>query len=150
MHTSNNTLTWLVVFLLGVTTLAQAHEHKAPHGGTLVVFGGEFSHLEFVLDAKDGKLTAYALDGEAENAVRVPEKTLELKIKLPGGKKEFVMKLNAVSNVLTGETPGDTSQFEGQSDLLKGVTSFDGAITTITLKGHVFKNVKFNYPKGNE
>jgi len=145
-----NTWMYMVVLLFGIAVVAQAHEHKPPHQGTLVVFGEEFSHLEFVLDAKDGKLTVYALDGEAENAVRVPDKNLELKVKLPGGKKEFSMRLSAVANALTGETLGDTSQFEGQSDQLKGVSNFDGVVSAVTLKGQDFKNVKFNYPKGNE
>jgi hypothetical protein len=61
-----------------------------------------------------------------------------------------VLRLSAVANVLTGEAPGDTSQFEGQSDLLKGATQFDGIVVDVTLKGQQFKNVSFNYPKGNE
>ena len=32
------------------------HEHTAPHGGTLVVFGDEFAHIELVLDQTTGKL----------------------------------------------------------------------------------------------
>jgi len=34
------------------------HEHHAPHGGTLVVFGDEAAHVELVLDPKTGALPA--------------------------------------------------------------------------------------------
>ena len=55
----------------GETRETQAHhEHTAPHGGTLVVFGNEFAHIELVLDQTTGKLTAYVLDGEAEKSVQ--------------------------------------------------------------------------------
>ena len=43
------------------------HEHHAPHHGALEVLGDEFAHVELVLDEKTGRLTAYVLDGEAEN-----------------------------------------------------------------------------------
>ena len=55
------------------------HHHVAPHGGTLVVFGNEFAHLELVLDLSVGKLDAYFLDGMAvmgvdpENGIVVPK-----------------------------------------------------------------------------
>ena len=47
------------------------HEHVAPHGGALVELGEELAHLELVHDPTTGTLTAYVLDGEAEQAVRV-------------------------------------------------------------------------------
>jgi hypothetical protein len=132
------------------------HEHTAPHGGTLVVFGEEFAHLELVLDANQGKLTAYVLDGEAENPVRISQEEIELKIsiKKPGGQEgekfSFFLKLMPVANVLTGETVGDTSEFTGQADKLKGTTNFNAVLTMIIVKGKEFKNLTFNFPKGNE
>jgi hypothetical protein len=146
--------------LLGVLGGAKAeedyHEHTAPHGGALVVFGGEFAHIELVLDSNEGKLTAYVLDGEAENPVRINQKEIELKISIEssdgqeGKRLNFPLKLRAVANVLTDETEGDTSEFAGQSDHLKGVTNFDAVVTVITIKGKEFKDVAFNFPKGNE
>ena len=59
--------------VLFVALQASAHEHHPPHKGTLVEFGEEFAHLELVLDPATGKLTAYALDGEAEKAVRLKQ-----------------------------------------------------------------------------
>jgi len=122
------------------------HEHSAPHGGTLVELGEEFAHLEIVLDAASGKLTAYALDGEAEKAVRLKQPDIEVAIKTPAE----AIKLGGVANSLTGETASDTSEFSGQSDKLKGAGKFDGVIKTISIKGKQFNNVAFNFPKGNE
>lgn len=122
------------------------HEHSAPHGGTLVELGEEFAHLEIVLDAATGKLTAYALDGEAEKAVRLKQPELEITVKAHA----TTIKLNGVANSLTGETASNTSEFAGQSDKLKGVSEFDGVIKAVSIKGKQFNNVAFNFPKGNE
>jgi hypothetical protein len=122
------------------------HGHSSPHGGALVELGEEFAHVEIVLDASTGKLSAYALDGEAEKSVRVKQSEIEIALKNPA----VTIKLGGVANMLTGETAGDTSEFSGQSDRLKGATDFDGVIKTITVKGKDFKDVKFNFPKGSE
>lgn len=124
------------------------HEHHAPHNGTLVVFGDEFAHLELVLDSASGKLTAYALDGEAEYAVRLKQEAIEISVSV--NDNNATLKLNAVDNPLTGEVVGDTSEFAAQSDLLKGVKNFKGAITKIDIKGTEFNNVEFRFPEGNE
>ena len=126
------------------------HEHTAPHGGTLVVLGEEFAHVEFVLDETTGKLTAYVLDGEAEKPIRLTEETIGLKINRLDPEQTMALQLQAVANVLTGETEGDTSQFEGQSEALVGTTEFQAEITSIVVKGQTFTDVDFEFPEGNE
>ena len=126
------------------------HEHTAPHGGTLVVLGDEFAHVEFVLEKTTGKLTAYVLDGEAEKPIRLTDKTIGLNVKQLNSEQARTLQLKAVANVLTGETEGDTSQFEGQSDELAGVTEFHAEIASIIVKGQTFTYVDFNFPEGNE
>ena len=126
------------------------HEHTAPHGGTLVVFGDEFAHIELVLDQTTGKLTGYVLDGEAEKSVRLSQKTIELKIHREDIESDFTLQLSGVANVLTGETEGDTSQFAAQSDELKGVSEFHAEIVSITVQGQMFTDIDFEFPEGNE
>jgi hypothetical protein len=132
------------------------HEHTAPHSGTLVVLGEEFAHVELVLDPGAGSLTAYILDGEAENAVRISQKYIDIKIKettqqeISAEKSGYVIRLEAVSDVLTGETPGDTSELTAQSERLKGVQEFDAVILAIDIKGRTFTNICFRFPDGNE
>lgn len=150
----------ILITLLAVLDNAKAdeghHKHTAPHGGTLVVLVEEFAHLELVLDVNEGKLTAYILDGEGENPVRIQQEEIELEIRIENphrnkmDKFTFPLKLSASANVLTGETAGDTSEFTGQSDYLKGVTNFNAVLPIITIKGNEFKNTAFNFPKGNE
>jgi hypothetical protein len=124
------------------------HEHKAPHAGTLAEFGGEFGHFEVVFDSPSGRLTGYWLDGEAENPVRVAEKAIVLRVK--SGTSTFAVRLEAVENKLTGETAGDTSQFEGQSDALRGLREFDAVIESFVFKGKAIRGLTFNFPRGNE
>jgi hypothetical protein len=132
------------------------HEHSAPHAGTLVVIGEEFAHLELVLDPGTGTLIAFILDGEAENAVRIGQQGIEIRIKdmVPTGDgkepADFTMALKAVGNVLTGETAGDTSEFTAQSDRLKDVQKFDAIISAINIKGQTFRDIDFRFPEGNE
>jgi len=142
----------LVLSLLLIPALGlPAHEHKAPHQGTLVVFGDEFAHLELVLDAQEGRLTAYALDGEAEKPQLLAAKSLAVLVKPKVPKaKPFLLRLKAVANALTGEAVGSTSQFSATSPALKGLKDFDGLVQAVTLKGTPFTKVPFNYPLGNE
>lgn len=125
-------------------THTHTHEHTAKHGGTLVELGGEFAHLELVLDAQTGKITAYAMDAEVEKSERLKQEKIGLSV---NGK---TVELSAVANELTGEKVGDTSEFAGQADMLKGLKTFDGAITEITVRGRTFKNVAFKFPQGND
>lgn len=125
------------------------HEHHAPHHGALEVLGDEVAHVELVLDPGTGTLTAYVLDGEAENPVRIAADALQLVVTdLPEGKIDLALK--PVANVLSGETMGDTSEFQGRSERLKGVTRFSGRLRTITARGTTFRNVEIGYPGGNE
>lgn len=120
------------------------HVHVAPHGGTLVEIGDHAYNLELVRDDAAGKLTAYVLDGHAENFVRIKSPTIAL-IAMPGG--TFTpLTLQAVANPATGETVGDTSQFEVNADWLKEAGAFAG-IFTIEIKGTKFEQVAYELPK---
>ena len=103
------------------------HEHSAPHGGTLVVLGDEFVHLELVLDPKGGKLTAYVLDGEAERGIAVRQPSLGIEVQPEGGER-FALALKPVANVLTGETQGTIPpSFSGRARNASRVSSrFEG------------------------
>lgn len=127
----------------------QGHAHTAPHGGTLVVLGDEFAHLELVLDAAAGQLTVYVLDGEAVGGVRLAQEQLELLIRLPEHDDDVLVVCHAAPNVLTGETIGDTSEFRGASRSLIGASRFDVAIKSITIKGQEFAGLRFPFPEGN-
>ncbi len=126
-----------------------AHVHVAPHGGLLVPLGEEFANLELVLDAATGTLTAYALDGHAENPVRLVQPEIEVTIQAlrRGGQipetlaEPLVLRLAAVASVLTGETVGDSSVFRGQSDLLVGSTGLEGVLGEIEIRGRRFQGV---------
>jgi hypothetical protein len=112
-----------------------AHHPDAPHGGTLVELGEHVANLELLLDASTGTVTAYVLDGHADQAVRLEQKEIVLQ------GKPLSVTLQAVGSPLTGETPGNTSQFQGQSEVLKGAKEFDGTVVRVVVKGREFSNV---------
>lgn len=115
------------------------HVHTAPHGGSLCAIGDHQFNVEFVLDPAAGKLTAYALDAHAENFVRIAAATLEIQITTPSPSRTLT--LTAVANSATGETVGNTSQFEAGADWLKGATSLSGILTRFDAQGSAFQNV---------
>jgi hypothetical protein len=124
------------------------HEHHPPHGGTPVVLGQETYHLELVRDASTGRLTAYVLDGEMENFVRV--KAVSFDVVASGGAGPRTLTFRAVANPATGETVGDTAQFEAQADWLKAEATFDATLAALEIRSTVFTAVPFNFPKGND
>jgi len=121
-----------------------AHAHTAPHGGTLVELGEHAYNLELVRDNAAGTLTAYVLDGHAEKFVRIKAPAIDL-IAMPGGKFTRIP-LQAVANTSTGETVGDTSQFEAKADWLKTADEFAG-IVTLEIRGTKFEQVPYSLPK---
>ena len=145
----------LVLLVVGE---ARAHEHAPPHGGTLVELGEENAHLELVLDPALGQVTAYVLDGEAENAVRIAMPALELRLLAwRNGDAEPAadevgkpIRLDGVANVLTGETAGNTSEFRGAADVLRGAVAFDAVLDRVQVRGAEWKSVSIRFPAGNE
>lgn len=124
------------------------HQHTAPHGGTPVVLGAEIYHLELVRDAPAGRLTAYVMDGELENFIRVPAPSFEIIATVGGEKRPLTFR--AIANPATGESVGDTAQFEAVADWLKTTPSFDAVLSSLSIKGTAFNAVAFNFPKGND
>lgn len=121
------------------TPSAGGHVHTAPHGGVLIELGDHAYNLELVRDAAAGKLTAYILDGHAENFIRIAMPAIEM-VAITGGERR-PLSLKAVANPATGETLGNTSQFEAQADWLKTVGDFPGTIESIEIRGTKFNSV---------
>lgn len=121
------------------------HVHVAPHGGTLVEIGDHAYNLELLRDPAAGKLTAWVLDGHAENFVRIAAPSIEL-VALTGGQRR-PLSLKAVANAGTGETVGNTSQFEAQADWLKSAGELPGTIEAIEIKGTSFRNIAIHLKK---
>ena len=149
----------LIAFLLTLTLTActkhdhekptsGGHVHTAPHGGTLVELGEHAYSLELVRDAATGRLSAYVLDGHAENFIRVKAASLEI-VATVGTEKRPLM-FRAMANPATGETVGDTSQFDAEAEWLKTTATFDARLTAIEIRGTRFTDVAFNFPQGKD
>lgn len=120
------------------------HAHSAPHGGMLVELGEHAYNLEFVRDAAAGKLTVYVLDGHAENFVRL--KAGSIGFVATFGADLRLLTLQAVANAATGETVGDTSQFEASAEWLKAAAGIEGTIPAIEIRGTKFENIAVRLP----
>lgn len=125
----------------------EGHAHAAPHGGTLLVFGHEFAHLELVLNPKTGEMKAYVLDGEAKNGLRISQPTLTLNIKKNGAPVQVNM--TAEANALSGETVGNSSVFSVSDDRLMRMSQFEATVENLDIKGSKFDGTQFHFPEGN-
>ena len=124
------------------------HEHHAPHGGTIIVLGNELYHLELVREPVGGILQAYIFDGELEFFVRASTPSFEMTAVVDGQPQRLVFM--PVPNAATGETTGDTALYMAQADWLKTVPAFNATLHSLTIRGHPFADVKFNFPQGND
>lgn len=94
-------------------------------------------------------LTIYVLDGEAENPVRMEDEAITLDIAAEDG-ATFAVTLDAVANALTGETVGDSSQFQGTAPELETMEHFDITIPTITVRGVASAEMEIHFPDHEE
>jgi hypothetical protein len=116
------------------------HAHAAPHGGLLIEVGDHQFNVELVLDRETGRIAAYILDGHAENFVRIAQPAIELRLSEPA--RSVV--LQPVANPATGETVGNTSQFEATAPWLKESGSLVGEIARLEIRGATFSGLSFS------
>lgn len=119
---------------------SHGHAHTAPHGGQLVEVGDHQFNVELVLDRETGRLAAYVLDGHAENFVRIVQPAIEVRLKDPARG----LMLTAVANPATGETVGNTSQFEATAPWLKSAGDVAGEIVRLEIRGATFSALSFS------
>jgi hypothetical protein len=120
------------------------HHHGSAHGGAAVELGEHQYQLDIANDPATGVLKAWVMDGHMDGFVRVPLKSFQIEV--VAGTAMQTVTMNAQANTATGETVGDTSQFEGQAPWLKGLTNFSGSVPEIDVRGTVYRKVKFQYP----
>lgn len=122
-------------------------EHKAPHGGAMAELGEEAAHLEFVLDAAEGRLTMYALDAHAENPVRLDTNALSVLV-TPQGGEVLELTMAPRENALTGESIGDSSEFFVVDQRLQNLKTFEISVPLIDVRGMPFRSVTVAYGQG--
>jgi hypothetical protein len=119
---------------------SHGHAHTAPHGGLLVEVGDHQFNVELVLDRDTGRIAAYILDGHAEHFVRIAQPAIELRLREPARG----LMLQAVGNPATGETVGNTSQFEATAPWLKESGALTGEIARLEIRGATFSGLSFS------
>lgn len=101
-----------------------AHDHDhAPHGGTLVDWGGGKYHVEFTVDHGTQKAVIYLLGSDAATASPVNGTAMTLSLSDP------VVQVELKPAPLEGEAPDRCSRFEGQHEALGKVQEFAGTLS---------------------
>jgi hypothetical protein len=85
------------------------HVHSSLMGGTLIEIGDHAFNIEF-LKKENGVWSLYILDAHAENFVRIKSPQINA-FWVDGGLKTPIQ-FQAIANPATGETVGETSQFD--------------------------------------
>jgi len=125
----------------GPAAVGGGHSHGSAHGGTAVELGRHEFQLDFVFNDAVGRLQCYVMDGHMNDFVRIPAASLEIAAKLPSG--ETVITLKPAANPVTGETAGDTSLFEAEAPVLKGIVSFDAVLKQLAVRTKNYTNISF-------
>ena len=125
----------------------EPHHHEPPHGGAGVTLGNEAAHIEFLVNGEAGTVTVWFYKPHMANFLRMKLESFEVLAKRKGEDAKLVFEAKA--NPVTGETVGDTSEFLAKADWLSDASTFDAVLPEITVLGKVYRNVAFNYPKGN-
>lgn len=120
---------------------AEAHMHPAPHGGELIALGDHEANLEVVFEPESGTMTVYLLGPHAESSVRSQAEALPATV-VPEGGQPIDVELKAVASALTGETVGDTSQFEAKVAELLEARSFTLRIERLMVGGMSYESVE--------
>ena len=120
-----------------------AHVHHAKRGGRLIEIGAHMATIEIVHDREAGTLTAFIMDGHASNPVRLDASAIPVTLTVAG--EDLLLDLKPVASTLTGETIGDTSQFEATAEVLKRITKFRGSIGKVSIYDEDFTDVAFTY-----
>ena len=120
------------------------HAHKAPHGGVMVELEDHVANAEITFDAKSGTLTLYCLGGHGHKSL-VPEQS-QIVVLVKSDKAIHTLTLEGVTNSLTGETKGKSSQFQVIEPKLRALTKFQGTIKSLKIKGTEYTDVAFSFP----
>lgn len=126
------------------SSAGEGHHHGSAHGGVAVELGEHQFQLDFLLDPAAGTLTAWVMDGHVENFVRIPLRAFDVQV--IAADKTNLVTLEAVANVSTGETVGDSSMFRGGADVLKGLAKFSGRVGPLEFRGTRLPAASFEYP----
>ena len=129
----------------GEESAISGHQHAAPHGGVLAELGDHQATAEMVLDREAGTITLYVLDAHAENAVRVAQESISASIEFGDGEPRDLA-LMPVASELTGETAGDTSQFRGESPLLKHPGQIYIEVMELKVGDKTYELLAFDFP----
>ena len=125
------------------------HAHSAKNGGSLVVLAEEFAHMEVLVDAEAGQVTAWSLGPHCENYEKLAQPTIDLTVAVEGG-EPFTLTLDAQYSQMSSDEEGSSSWFAATDERLVGLDAFDGTFGAITSRGRTFESTAFPYPEGND
>ncbi len=126
------------------------HAHDPIHeGGVLMELGDHFANLEAVHDAETGSLTIFAIDFHSDKWPKSPTESLKVTLETHDG-DPIEVTLAADVSELRGNKKGASSQFSAEVDALKGLDHFHGTVAEISVKGQVFKDVRFDFGGGHD
>ena len=106
------------------TEAAAGHSHdNAPHGGTIVDWGGGKYHVEFTVDHATQKAVVYLLGADAATAAPVNGKSMMLSLSNP------VLQIELMPDPLDGEATDRCSRYQAQHEALGKVQEFAGTLS---------------------
>ena len=123
------------------------HHHAAPNGGTLVEFGKEECHLEFLRDAQNANrllLLAHEFHPQLA-AVKLPMTEITIIAKVGGEEKTLVFK--PVVNPTMGNTATHSSEYAAEAGWLADTPAFEARVIKLEYPGGISHDKAFQFGK---
>jgi|TARA_B100000959_G_C14769271_1_gene536782 hypothetical protein len=123
----------------------QGHHHVAPNSGTLVEFGQEDCHLEFLHDDQNAsrmRLLAYKFHPQL-TAVKLPMAEIKVGVKVGGEEKTLVFK--PVINPTMGNSATHSSEYAAEAKWLAGTSTFEARVEKLEFPGGISHNKTFQF-----
>jgi len=94
-------------------------------------------------------MRCYVLDGHVEHFIRLAQEAIHCETTLSSGLTTNLV-FQAIASRSTGETVGDTAEFQADLAPLNGENTFEGIIQEVHIRNSSFTKIPFSFPGGNE
>mgnify|MGYP004398735925 CR=1 FL=1 len=121
------------------------HEHEAPYGGTMVEFGEDACHLEFLRDESNASrinILAYEFHPKLDN-VKIPMREILVTATFEGKKETLTFK--PVVNPTFNNNSTHSSEFSANADWLKDAHEFDAVVERLVHPGGETDKKSFHF-----
>lgn len=116
------------------------HEHTAPNGGSLIVIGEEFAHIEMLPQVEKGQIVCYIYDADLKFGEKAEQGVIECAMTYTEMQEPLSLEFLSSVDELASNTKDNSSEFVAKVDL-NGKTNIKLQLKSVKLKGKTFHDI---------